>query len=167
MQASRTRGTPRTALAVTLLLTLLGGGMVATEALALCPPLDPQNDGTAYFPIPDLVIAEIAPGDFLVLFNTTGAPILIDAVTHNLYSPFNSIALSVAGSGVTVPALGFAVIPWPGFFTDVDAGGEIILRATPGAVPSGVVAPAGVSIAVGSDGSGTALSSVLGYLVDA
>jgi hypothetical protein len=47
-------------------------------------------------------------------------------VFYQFCSPFIYSALSNA-PGVTVPAGGYATVPWPGAFTDVDAGGEVIL----------------------------------------
>lgn len=90
-----------------------------------CPPLNPANDGTGI--AIDLLISEINPGDFIELYNATGANITLAAVQHQFCSPFNYFALSSLAPGTVVPAGGYATVPWPGNFNDTDAGGEVIL----------------------------------------
>jgi hypothetical protein len=96
-----------------------------------CPAtLAVQDDGSGAsggVPIPDLVISEINPGDYIELFNTTGTPIMLGNGSFQFCSPFTYQALSTLAPSVVVPAGGFATVPWPGTFTDVDAGGEILL----------------------------------------
>lgn len=95
----------------------------------MCPPrLDPIDDGSSAARRA-LLISEIDPGDYIELYNDTDAAIDLAAGTYQLCSPFSYFAL--AGSGVTVPARGFATIAWPAGFTDTDAGGEVILYTEP------------------------------------
>ena len=49
---------------------------------------------------------------------------------HQLCSPFDYAALSALAPSTIVPAGGFATVPWPGIFVDVDAGGEVILYSS-------------------------------------
>ena len=98
---------------------------IQTLNAQVCDPLDPVNDNTGI--IADLVLSEINPGDFIELYNTTNSDIALASVSHNLCSPFLYAALSSLAPGTVVPALGYATIPWPGSFTDTDAGGEVIM----------------------------------------
>ncbi|MEM9190501.1 MAG: lamin tail domain-containing protein [Myxococcota bacterium] len=76
---------------------------------------------------PPLVISEIDPGDFIELYNRTSQPIPLMGDSYQLCSSPMYIDLAMLAPGVTVPANGYATIPWPMGFTDNDAGGEIIL----------------------------------------
>jgi hypothetical protein len=120
-----------------------GGG----ERVDAGPPIDggpvtcdlaPTADGTGR---QDLVLAEIAPGAHVELYNGTDAPIDLGASDYWLCSPFDYQPLMMVGAGVTVPAHGRATIPWAalGGFTDTAAGGEVILYSSnafdsPGAI---------------------------------
>jgi len=90
---------------------------------------------------PAIVISEIDPGAFIEVYNTTSSPIALGTTPYQLCSPFVYAALATVGAGVTVPALGFASLPWPAGFADTEAGGEVSLYssaayATPSAVMS-------------------------------
>jgi hypothetical protein len=116
-------------------------GMACTAgdvcAAGACTPgaavvaLAPIDDGSGAFgatPIPDLVISEIAPGAYLELYNTTGSPIALSGTTHQLCEPFNYADLATLAPTATVPALGYAVVPWPSAFTAGSAtAGEVML----------------------------------------
>jgi hypothetical protein len=101
---------------------------------ACSPDLLPQNDGSGAMGgvgLPSLVISEIDPGGYIELFNSTNNPIALGASTQWLCSPFSYAELSALAPAVTVPAHGYAVIPWPvGFSGPNDAGGEVILYAS-------------------------------------
>jgi hypothetical protein len=108
--------------------SLVGGAVLCLAAQAgagECPPLDPADDGTG-LAVP-LVLSEIEPGTSIELFNATADDIDLDTVNFWLCSPFTYANLQVIGAGVTVPAGGYATVPFPSNFTDVDSGGEIIL----------------------------------------
>lgn len=75
---------------------------------------------------PDLLIAEIAPGSHIVLYNTTDQAIDLDASEHQLCSPFDYVAIATLEAG-TIEPLGRVILPWPAFFQDGDSGGEVIL----------------------------------------
>jgi hypothetical protein len=65
-------------------------------------------------------IAEIDPGTSITLFNPTGADINVAGYllcSRPSYPPISG----------TVPARGTLSIPWPGSFSDTDAGGEVAL----------------------------------------
>lgn len=105
-----------------------------TDTDPTCPAdLDPQDDGSGSnggVGLPDLVISEIDPGGYIELFNTTGSAIALSGVSHQLCSPFSYSALSSLAGSVTVPAGGYAEIPYPSNFSDTDAGGEVILYSS-------------------------------------
>ena len=103
------------------------------DAGTCSPALVVLDDGTGAsgaVGLPSLVISEIDPGSFIELFNTTGADIALSGSSMQLCSPFSYAALSSLAGGVTVPAGGYAELPWPSTFSDVDAGGEVILYAS-------------------------------------
>jgi hypothetical protein len=76
---------------------------------------------------PALVISEIDPGTFIEVYNTTSSDIPLSSTAYQLCSPFVYAALATLGAGVVVPARGYATLPWPGSFSDTEAGGEISL----------------------------------------
>ena len=65
-------------------------------------------------------IAEIDPGATITLFNPTGADISLAGYQLCAMPAY----VSITG---TVPARGSLSIPWPGSFSDTDAGGEVAL----------------------------------------
>lgn len=105
-------------LAVLVLLTPL-------QTFAQCPDLEPLDDGSGAFGaigLPALVISEVNPGEYIELFNTTASDITLPSV-YWLCSSF-----VYAQSAGTIPAGGYATIPWPASFTHVtDAVGEMML----------------------------------------
>lgn len=100
-----------------------------TDAGAPCTALSPASDGTS-IPV-DLVLSEIRPREFIELFNTTAQDITLGSAQFNLCSPFDYASLRNFAPSVVVPAGGYATIPWPVFFTDTAAGGEVILYRLP------------------------------------
>jgi hypothetical protein len=121
------RGFPMRSSIQLCLLTLL---LVAGQADAQqCVDLQVGDDGTGQSI--GIVLSEISPGNFIELFNFSGADIDLASETFFLCSPFNYTALSVLSSGNSViPAGGYLTVPWPANFTDLDGGGEIILYST-------------------------------------
>jgi hypothetical protein len=94
-------------------------------------PLDDGSGSNGAVGLPTLVMSEIDPGGYIELFNTTNNPIALGASTQWLCSPFAYEQLSTLAPSVTVPAHGYAVIPWPASFTGPgDAGGEVILYSS-------------------------------------
>ena len=98
-----------------------------SDDVPACPDLDILDDGSGtngMVGVPDLVISEIDPGDYIELYNTTGTDIPLANASHQLCSPFSYRGLSVLAPSVVVPAGGYpAVVPWPNNFSDGDAGG--------------------------------------------
>lgn len=87
--------------------------VVPASVFAQCPELEPLDDGSGAFGaigLPALVISEVKPGDYIELFNTTGAAIVLPGV-YQLCASF--VYAQVAG---TVPAGGYATVPWPASF---------------------------------------------------
>ncbi len=76
---------------------------------------------------PALVISEIDPGTFIEIYNTTSADLPLTGTAYQLCSPFVYASLASLGPTVTVPAHGYAMLPWPGGFADTEAGGEVSL----------------------------------------
>jgi FlgD Ig-like domain len=104
------------------LMSLLFLAFAVVDVRAQCdPPLNNLADGTA-IPTP-IVISEVNPGagGYVEFFNTTGAPFNLNG--YWLCSPFNYSALP----NVNVPAGSYMTVPWPGGFSDTDAGGEMML----------------------------------------
>ena len=101
---------------------------------SICPNslevLDDNSGANGAIGLPDLVMSEINPGDYIELFNTTAIDIDLGAVQHQLCSPFSYVSLVSLAPTTVVPAGGFATVPWPVNFVDVDAGGEVILYAS-------------------------------------
>jgi len=90
-----------------------------------CPPLNPAADGTT---IPqDLVLSEIRPGNFIELYNNTGAALDLKNLPHQFCSPFTYSALRTLAQDVIIPSHGYATVPWPDTFNDLPSGGEVIL----------------------------------------
>ena len=92
------------------------------RTLAQCPELDVLDDGTEFHPLPALVISEVNPGDYVELFNTTNG----DIVLPGIYWLCSDLQYAqVAG---TVPAGGYATVPWPANFTRAtNTSGEMIV----------------------------------------
>jgi hypothetical protein len=103
------------------------------DAFVCSPPLAPVSDGSSAARRA-LVLSEINPGDYLELYNTTPSPIALGSSAYWLASPHDYCGVAMLAPGVTVQAGGYATVPWPSAtsgcfvgFTDVDAGGEILL----------------------------------------
>lgn len=95
------------------------------DAIACTTDLAPTDDATGI--TVDLLISEIDPGGFIELYNNTDQPIALANVSHQLCSPFDYRSLATLGPDVIIGPGGFATLPWPAGFDDVDAGGEVIL----------------------------------------
>lgn len=105
------------------------------------PGLAVQDDGggaDGAVGLPDLVISEVRPAEYIELFNTTDGDIDLSGTTHAFCSPFlyaDLADLHAPGEdtgSVTVPAGGFATIQWPitparAVFLDDSDGGAILL----------------------------------------
>lgn len=92
----------------------------AVNASAQCDPaLVIPPDGTV---IPnDIVISEVNPGNYIELYNRTASSVSLNGWWF--CSPFNYSPLGATSIG----AFSYKTYAWPAFFTDTDAGGEIML----------------------------------------
>lgn len=110
------------------LLSVLVLFLFAARAGAQCDPdLEPLDDGSGAngaVGLPSVVISEINPGNYIELFNTTGAD--FNTTGYWWCSPF----VYTQVGAVIVPAGGYATFAWPVIFNDSDAGGEIQLYRT-------------------------------------
>jgi hypothetical protein len=103
------------------------------------PPIDsgPPPDGG---PPPDdgggsadecgagpLVLEAIDPGTSITVFNPTAAAVSIDGSGYVLCQRPAYPTLETLQPGVTIPAGGRHVFPWPATFGSTDAGGEVAL----------------------------------------
>ncbi len=76
--------------------------------------------------IPDIIISEIKPQEYIEVFNTTAFDIELSAVGWQWCAPFQYTAVATP---VTVPAGGYVTLDWPSpFFTNpTESDGEVIL----------------------------------------
>lgn len=84
-----------------------------------CPALAIASDGSGK---QDIVISEIGPGGKIELYNTTASDIDLATANYALLSDPQFLALTG-----TIPSHGYLSLDLPGAFTDVIAGGEIVL----------------------------------------
>jgi hypothetical protein len=103
------------------------------DAFVCSPSLAPTSDGSSAARRA-LVLSEINPGDYIELYNNTVSAIALGSTDYWLCSPFNYCALNSLAPGVTVPAGGYATVPWPSAgsgcfasFPDTDLAGELLL----------------------------------------
>lgn len=109
-------------------------------APSACPAaLAPVDDGSGQPAggVPDLVVSEIDPGNFIEVFNTTGAAINLGAAPYTGYrwcSTANGARrYALLPPTVTVPALSYALLEWPVNFTNAtEAGGQVTLYSDTG-----------------------------------
>ncbi len=98
----------------------------STVATAQCEPdLALLDDGSGLST--DLVISEIEPGVHIEVFNTTNADITLLGTTFEFCSPFEYDALEDLAPAGVVPARGYLTLSWPGDFSDLAMGGEILI----------------------------------------
>ncbi len=92
-----------------------------------CCPLSPLDDQTGQPPggIPEVIISEIKPGEFIEVHNTTDADVDLSSVVWQWCSP---LSYAVVATSVVIPPKGFATLNWPSnFFNSTATNGEIIL----------------------------------------
>jgi len=93
-----------------------------------CPDLAPRDDGTDQSI--GLVVSEVAPGDFVELFNFTSESIDLTGQEFHVESSAALVPLeTLSGSSPMVPPLGYRVLAWPSSFVGSNAAGEIALSA--------------------------------------
>jgi hypothetical protein len=98
---------------------------MADAALCVAPDLAPADDGTAQGTF-DLVISELSvDANFVELFNRTDADMSLTALATHQWCSFPSYK-ALSTNSVTVPAKGYATIPYP-FAGASGAGGELVL----------------------------------------
>jgi hypothetical protein len=99
----------------------------ASDAPDAPPPADAGPCAPSLAPIGDnfdVVVSEIKVGAYIELFNTTAAPVdLSTYLTHQwcAFPSYRSVAVAI-----TVPAGGYATVPWPGVTVPTDAAGELV-----------------------------------------
>lgn len=101
-----------------------------TDVCGCPPPLAVLDDPGAT--AQTLVLSEIdpGPGGYVELYNNSASPIALGSSPASLCSPFRYASIASLGAGITIPAFGYALIPWPADFADTDAGGELQIYAT-------------------------------------
>lgn len=108
------------------------------DAGACGPALSPADDGSGLGI--ELIISEVVPGEQIELYNSTAADIALGTGTWQLCGRPWYASLATLAPEVTVPAGGYALVPWPADFTDTAAGGEIaVYRDLSFTMPASVV----------------------------
>lgn len=101
--------------------------MLLDDGPCCAAPLDPVDDGTDLPPggIPQVIISEIKPGEYIEIYNTTDSDINLAAVPWWFCAPFQYVPVATQAS---VPAGGFMRMDWPITLTNpTEANGELIL----------------------------------------
>ena len=102
-------------------------GILIDDGPCCAVPLDPIDDGTDLPPggIPQVIISEIKPGEYIELYNTTDSDIDLTAIPWLFCAPFQYVPVATPAS---VPAGGFMRMDWPITLTNpTEPDGELIL----------------------------------------
>jgi hypothetical protein len=93
------------------------------DAFVCSPSLSPTDVGGF-----DIVMSELEVGSYVELFNRTAIDVDLTTLATHRWCAFPAYPL-VSASAVTVPAGGFATVPWPPSLTaPTDANGELVLH---------------------------------------
>ncbi len=121
--------------------------LAATCHVCAQPALGPTNDGSGLPEggIPDLVISEINPGDFIEVFNPTDADVDLAAAPFSSYQWCSAVGSSFLYAGlnpkIVIPPNSYAVLDWPANFgnsTD-DVGQVALYRSGPFGTPANML----------------------------
>lgn len=102
-------------------------GMLLDDGPCCAVPLDPIDDGTGLPPggIPQVIISEIKPGEYIEIYNTTDSDINLTAIPWWFCAPFQYVPVATPAS---VAAGGFMRMDWPTTLTNpTEPNGELIL----------------------------------------
>ena len=102
-------------------------GAISATGACCAAPLDPLDDGTELPPggIPDIIISEIKPGEYIEVFNPTGDDVDLTFVPWRWCVPF---VYRVVAVPAIVPAGGYTRLDWPALLTNLtESNGEMIL----------------------------------------
>ncbi|MCG5052001.1 MAG: hypothetical protein KA712_03485 [Myxococcales bacterium] len=106
-----------------------GGGSGAPDNG--CDDLKPKTGTLAgTMALPNVLLAEVAPGEGVVLYNTTNADIELTDENFFLCAQFqySKAAKELAGGATKIPARGYLKLNWPTEFTlSKTEGGEVVL----------------------------------------
>ena len=104
----------------------------------VCGPLSPVPDGSGI--TAPLLIALVAPGASIVLYNDGDVGIALGQSDYFFCTPEVCTPLLDLADGVTVPAHGRAMLPWPATYTASNAAGEVALLRQPSILETQMVA---------------------------
>ena len=104
-------------------------GAINAAGACCAAPLDPLDDGTELPPggIPDIIISEMKPGEYIEVFNATAGDVALSIVPWWWCMPFVYQPVAVP---VIVPAGGYTRLDWPVFplmISMTENDGEMIL----------------------------------------
>lgn len=102
-------------------------GTINTTGACCAASLDPLDDGTDLPPggIPDIIISEIKPGEYIEVFNASVDAVDLSFVPWQWCAPFQYQPVAMP---VIVPTGGYVKLDWPTFFTNpTETNGEVIL----------------------------------------
>lgn len=77
--------------------------------------------------IPELIISEIVPGEYVELYNSAYTEIDLSNVDQQLVSGRQHVGVAELGNGETIPARGYRQLPWPSTMSMSSASGELVL----------------------------------------
>lgn len=89
-----------------------------------CPNLKPVSDGSGR---QQLVLSEVAPGQFLELFNNTDADLVLADQSWGAASGSGRLVFTGDAGTVKVPARGYATVPWDAALKAERGNGELAL----------------------------------------
>ncbi len=77
--------------------------------------------------IPELIISEIVPGEYIELYNSAYAEINLSSADQYLVSGLHHVGVADLGSGQTIPARGYRQLAWPSEMSMSWESGELVL----------------------------------------
>ena len=77
--------------------------------------------------IPELIISEIVPGEYVELYNSEYTEVDLDSADQFLVSGQHHVGVADLGSGESIPARGYRKLPWPNDMSMSWESGELLI----------------------------------------